>query len=93
MTRGQIYVDQLAADIATMLDVPPGLAHGFQTLSDDTIVEYQMGVENVPDLYDGFRYDDPMIGIPWPETRSSFANDTGWPLLADRNFWPGKRGS
>jgi hypothetical protein len=21
------------------------------------------------------------------------ANDAGWPLLADRNFWPGKRGS
>lgn len=72
MTRGQIYVDQLAADIATMLEVPPGLAHGFQTLSEDTIVEYQMGVEDVPGLYDGFRYDDPMIGIRWPETGSSF---------------------
>jgi dTDP-4-dehydrorhamnose 3,5-epimerase len=93
-TRGQIYVNELAADIATMLYVPPGFAHGFQTLSNDTIVEYLMGVEYVPDLYDGFRYDDPMIGIPWPETVAALsANDAGWPLLADRNFRLGKRGS
>ena len=59
-----------------------------------TVVEYLMGVEYVPDLYDGFRYDDPMIGIPWPETVAALsANDAGWPLLADRNFRLGKRGS
>jgi len=53
-----------------------------------------MGVEYVPDLYDGFRYDDPMIGIPWPETVAALsANDAGWPLLADRNFRLGKRGN
>jgi dTDP-4-dehydrorhamnose 3,5-epimerase len=94
VTRGQIYVNQLAADIATMLYVPRGFAHGFQTLSDDTTVEYLMGVEYVPDLYDGFRYDDPMIGISWPETVAALSvNDAGWPLLADRDSWPGKRGS
>jgi dTDP-4-dehydrorhamnose 3,5-epimerase len=94
VTRGQIYVNQLAADSGTMLYVPPGFAHGFQTLSDDTIVEYLMGVEYVPDLYDGFRYDDPMIGISWPEKVAALSpNDAGWPFLADRTFWPGKRGS
>jgi dTDP-4-dehydrorhamnose 3,5-epimerase len=94
VTRGEIYVNQLAADIATMLYIPPGFAHGFQTLSDNTTVEYLMGVEYVPDLYDGFRYDDPMIGISWPEPVAALSpNDAGWPLLSDRNFWPGKRGS
>jgi len=93
-THGQIFENVLAGDIATMLYVPAGFAHGFQTLSDDTIVEYLMGVEYVPDLYDGFRYDDPVIGIAWPETVAALsANDADWPLLADRNFWPGKRGS
>ena len=28
------------------------------------VVEYLMGVEYVPDLYGGFRYDDPMTDIP-----------------------------
>jgi dTDP-4-dehydrorhamnose 3,5-epimerase len=86
-TRGEIYVNQLAADIATMLYVPPGFAHGFQTLSDSTVVEYLMGVEYVPDLYDGFRYDDPAIGIVWPKTVTVLsANDARWPPLADRGF-------
>ena len=59
-----------------------------------TVVEYPMGVEYVPDLYGGFRHDDPMTGIPSPETVAALsANDAGWPLPADRNFWPGKRGS
>jgi dTDP-4-dehydrorhamnose 3,5-epimerase len=93
-TRGQVYVNQLTADIATMLYVPSGFAHGFQTLSENTVVEYLMGVEYVPELYDGFRYDDPMIGITWPETVTALsANDAQWPLLAERSFWPGKRGS
>jgi hypothetical protein len=41
-----------------------------------TVVEYPMGVEYVPDLYDGFRYDDPMTGIPWPETVAALS--TKW---------------
>ena len=86
-TRGEIYVNQLAADIATMLYVPPGFAHGFQTLSDSTVVEYLMGVKIMPDLHDGFRYDDPAIGIVWPETVTVLsANDARWPPLADRGF-------
>jgi len=58
-----------------------------------TVVEYLMGVEYVPDLYGGFRYDDPMTGIPWPETVAALSvNDAGWPLPAGRNFLPRKRG-
>jgi hypothetical protein len=58
-----------------------------------TVVEYLMGMEYVPDLYGGFRYDDPMTGILWPETVAALsANDAGGPLPADRNFLPGKRG-
>lgn len=92
-TWGQVYVNQLGDDIATMLYVPPGFAHGFQTLSDYATVEYLMGVEYVPELYDGFRYDDPEIGIVWPETVTALsANDARWPSLDERNFWPAKRG-
>ena len=69
------------------------LRTGTRRAETSAVVEYLMGVEYVPDLYAGFRYDDPMIGIPWPETVAALsANDAGWPLLADRNFWPGTRG-
>jgi dTDP-4-dehydrorhamnose 3,5-epimerase len=91
-TRGKIYVNELAANIATMLYIPAGFAHGFQTLSDDTIVEYLMGVEYASELYDGFRHDDPAIGITWPEPVTALsANDAAWPLLADRKFWLSER--
>jgi dTDP-4-dehydrorhamnose 3,5-epimerase len=46
--------------------IPPGLAHGFQTLEDDVEVMYQM-----TDFYDlalaaGVRWNDPAFGIAWP---------------------------
>jgi dTDP-4-dehydrorhamnose 3,5-epimerase len=92
-TYGDIYVNELASNVAAMLYVPAGFAHGFQTLSDDTVVEYLMGVAYVPDLYDGFRYDDPAAGIIWPEKVTALsANDGNWPSLAGRGFSFGRRG-
>ena len=86
-TRGQVFVNELAPSLATMLYVPAGFAHGFQALVDDSVVEYLMGIEYVADLTDGFRYDDPVIGIKWPEPVTVLsAKDAAWPLLADR--WP-----
>ena len=46
--------------------IPPGLAHGFQTLVDDTELLYQMTEYYVPDLSAGVRWDDPSFGIQWP---------------------------
>jgi dTDP-4-dehydrorhamnose 3,5-epimerase len=50
----------------TMIYVPPGCAHGFQTLVDDTEVFYQMSVPYCATAADGFRFDDPAFGITWP---------------------------
>ena len=87
-TRGQIFVNELAPSIATMVYIPAGFAHGFQTLADDSVVEYLMGIEYVADLSDGFRYDDPMIGIKWPKPATVLsAKDVAWPLLAERKLW------
>lgn len=46
--------------------IPPGIAHGFQTLSDRTEVLYQMSDYFVPDISTGFRWNDPAFGIAWP---------------------------
>lgn len=61
-----------------------GLAHGFQTLTVDVVVEYLMGVEYVERLSDGLRH-DPMIGIKCQEP-ITLAKDAAWPLLADRDL-------
>ena len=87
-TRGQVYANELAPDLPTMVYIPAGFAHGFQTLADDSVVEYLMGIEYVADLSDGFRYDDPLIGITWPEPVTVLSpKDAVWPLLADRKLW------
>ena len=48
------------------LYVPPGFAHGFQTLEDDAEVWYQMTDRYQPGLSGGLRWDDPALGIEWP---------------------------
>jgi dTDP-4-dehydrorhamnose 3,5-epimerase len=57
---------ELGADNGRMLFIPAGLAHGFQTLVDDSLVLYQMGHEYVPDASRGIRWDDPAFAISWP---------------------------
>jgi dTDP-4-dehydrorhamnose 3,5-epimerase len=46
--------------------IPVGLAHGFQTLTDDCEVLYQMGHRYVPESARGVRFDDPAFAIEWP---------------------------
>jgi dTDP-4-dehydrorhamnose 3,5-epimerase len=87
-TRGDVFTLELDPSAARMLYIPAGFAHGFQTLTDDVTVEYLMGIEYVEELSDGFRHDDPMIGIKWPEPVTVLsAKDAAWPSLADRNLW------
>jgi dTDP-4-dehydrorhamnose 3,5-epimerase len=48
------------------LYIPPGVAHGFQTLTEDCAVLYMMTEAYRPELADGVRYDDPAFGVSWP---------------------------
>jgi dTDP-4-dehydrorhamnose 3,5-epimerase len=87
-TRGQNFANELTEDSATMLYIPPGFAHGFQTLSENVVVEYLMGTEYVDYLSDGFCHDDPMFAIVWPEPVTVLsAKDASWPPLVDRSPW------
>lgn len=56
----------LTARNGRALYIPEGLAHGFQTLADDTDVFYQMSEFYVPDAARGVRFDDPAFAIRWP---------------------------
>ena len=57
---------ELTADNATMLYIPVGMAHGFQTLTDGAEVHYQMSHYYVQTQARGVRFDDPAFGIEWP---------------------------
>jgi dTDP-4-dehydrorhamnose 3,5-epimerase len=64
--------------------LPAGIAHGFLTLSADSEVCYQMSVPYRPDAAAGFRWDDPDVGIAWPDTPSVMSTaDRALPDLAD----------
>jgi dTDP-4-dehydrorhamnose 3,5-epimerase len=58
---------ELGAENGLAFYIPAGLAHGFQTLTEDSEVLYQMGHHYVPEVALGVRWDDPAFGIEWPE--------------------------
>jgi dTDP-4-dehydrorhamnose 3,5-epimerase len=65
-TYGQWHGEELTADNRVMLYVPRGFAHGFQSLVDNTEVDYEISSEYVPEFGRGFRFDDPLLNIMWP---------------------------
>ena len=65
-TYCQWFGIELTADNRKGLYIPPGCAHGFITLEDDTDVNYLMGESYVGELARGARWDDPAFGIKWP---------------------------
>jgi dTDP-4-dehydrorhamnose 3,5-epimerase len=67
---------ELSADSRRMIYIPAGVAHGFQTLEDDTELFYQMSELYVPELARGARWNDPAFSIKWPIAD---------PVLSDRD--------
>ncbi len=60
--------------------IPPGCAHGFQSLADDTEVHYLMCGRFDAAAATGVRYDDPAFRINWPAPVSSVSEkDREWP--------------
>jgi dTDP-4-dehydrorhamnose 3,5-epimerase len=65
-TYCQWYGVELSAANRRLLYVPEGLAHGFQTLVDDTAVYYMISEAYAPQYARGVRWNDPAFGIKWP---------------------------
>jgi len=65
-TRMQWVGLELTARAGQALFVPPGFAHGFLTLVDETDVFYHMGDFFKPGAARGARWNDPLFGISWP---------------------------
>lgn len=70
--------------LSNLVIVAPGVAHGFQTLKDDTSLLYLHSEDYKPDLASGVRYDDATLDIAWPlEVTSISDNDLGLPDLSN----------
>jgi dTDP-4-dehydrorhamnose 3,5-epimerase len=80
---GDHVMVQLSADNRRALFLPPFVAHGFQTLADNTEVLYQVSGVYDAEEEQGFRWDDPEFAIEWPLSVSVISEkDASWPLLA-----------
>lgn len=65
-TCWQWFATELNSQSRHMLYIPEGVAHGFQTLVDDSEVFYQMSASYHPECSRGVRWDDPLFNILWP---------------------------
>lgn len=81
-TYGQHVMVELTRENRRALYVPPFVAHGYQTLADDTEVTYQVSGRYAPGAEQGFRYDDPAFALPWPVPVTVVSDkDAAWPLV------------
>ncbi len=77
------FAVELDARRRTALYVPDGVAHGFQTLEDDSELFYQMSAPFHADAAAGVRWNDPAFGIAWPLSVSVIsARDRSYPDFA-----------
>jgi len=70
---------ELSADNHRQLWVPPGFAHGFLVLSETADFLYKTTDTYAPQAEGAVRWDDPAIGIQWPELGLA-------PLLAEKDL-------
>lgn len=83
-TFGEWTSVTLNQDNRTMLYIPAGFAHGFQTLRPNTELLYLHSEFHAPGHEGGLAHDDPALGIPWPLPIVALSSrDSTFPKLAD----------
>ena len=66
-TFGKNVSAVLSAENGHQFYIPRGFAHGFIVLEDDTLFSYKCDNLYAPALERGMRFDDPALGIEWPD--------------------------
>jgi dTDP-4-dehydrorhamnose 3,5-epimerase len=84
-TFGQWEAVELDDERLLQLFIPVGFAHGFCVTSDVADVVYKCSSYYDGSIERGIRYDDPDVGIAWPEGLELHpsARDTDAPLLSE----------
>ena len=79
----------LSAENQKMLYIPAGFAHGACVVSEEAALLYMVSSEYAPQCEAGVIWNDPALGIQWPEDKPILSSrDQTWPVLAnaDNNF-------
>jgi dTDP-4-dehydrorhamnose 3,5-epimerase len=98
-TYGQWIGETLSPDNGKQLWVPPGFAHGFCSLEPNTVISYKVTGYYSAECDKGLAWDDPAIGIAWPEVADADTlspKDRKQPLLSNLPAyftWPNSIGS
>lgn len=84
-TYGQWVGEELTEENKNIFLIPKGFAHGFQTLADDTLLQYFMSEFYSPEYAYGIRWDDPFFNIKWPLKPTVISEkDKNWPLTEQK---------
>lgn len=70
-TYGKYFSVVLSADNFLSLWVPPGFAHGFLTLKNNTIFSYKVSAYYNKESEGCIKWDDSLLAIPWMLTKVS----------------------
>ncbi len=84
-TYGKWVAEELTERNKKMFFIPKGLAHGFQTLTDNCEAQYFMSEFYSSERASGVRWDDPFFQINWPiQSPILSKKDKNWPLVKDK---------
>jgi dTDP-4-dehydrorhamnose 3,5-epimerase len=79
-SRGRWLGVELGGESYRAVYVPEGFAHGFQTLTEEAELLYQITNFYAPEASTGVRWNDPAFGIAWPLPVTTLsARDAAWP--------------
>lgn len=82
-TYGEYTSVELTPENGRMLYVPRGFAHGFVSLTDDTLFEYYVDNKYMPRMEGGILWNDSKLGINWDEIFEKYGIDE--PVLSSKD--------
>lgn len=89
-TFGKYVAVTLTAENKIQFYIPRGFAHGFIVLEDSTIFSYKCANLYAPQSERGLRFDDPVLGLQWPDTGAPLVlseKDQRHPMLSEIEPW------